>query len=534
MAMKRWTPAAKVTKQEGFLLKRLARTKKLFGFLREVRHELFDEEFQAELEGMYRETGAGKMPVPPALMAMAVLLQAYAGASDAEAVELTVVDLRWQLVLDRLGSDEPAFSQGALHDFRARLIRTDMDRRLLERTVAFARENGGFDPKKLPKDLRVAMDSMPLEGAGRVEDTLNLLGHAARKLVECVAELVGKPYRQICVSAGIPVLLSTSIKKGLDCEWSDPAQKADALQRLLEQLESLQDWIARRLPNQINERPLDEHVRLLRELVAQDLEPDPNDPTGRRLRIRDGVAAERIISIKDPQMRHGRKSKSKRFNGYKRHLAADIDTRLILACAVTPANRPEEEAAPELEQDIGRQGLSISELHIDRGYVNASTVPLVLARGGQVLCKPWVARNGNPELFTKQDFHVDMRRLIITCPAGQIERFTPGQTVEFDPETCGRCRLRAQCTMATTSGRTVSVAEDERLQQRLRKMIATPKGRQQLRQRVGIEHRLAHVAQRQGRRARYYGTRTNLFDLRRCCAIQNLETTQALGAARAA
>ena len=77
MAMKRWTPAAKVTKQEGFLLKRLTRTKKLFGFLREVRHELFDEAFQAELEGMYRETGAGKMPVPPALMAMAVLLQAY-------------------------------------------------------------------------------------------------------------------------------------------------------------------------------------------------------------------------------------------------------------------------------------------------------------------------------------------------------------------------------------------------------------------------------------------------------------------------
>lgn len=529
MAMKRWTPAAKVTKQESFLLKRLVRTKKLFGFLREVRQELFDEEFQAELEGMYRETGAGKVPVPPALMAMAVLLQAYAGASDAEAVELTVVDLRWQLVLDRLGSGEPAFSQGALHDFRARLIRTDMDRRLLERTVEFARAHGGFDPKKLPKDLRVAMDSMPLEGAGRVEDTLNLLGHAARKLVECVAELVGKPYRQICVSAGIPVLLSTSIKKGLDCEWSDPDQKADALQRLLEQLESLQNWIARRLPNQIKESPLDEHVRLLRELVAQDLEPDPNDPTGRRLQIRDGVAAERIVSIKDPEMRHGRKSKSKRFNGYKRHLAADIDTRLILACAVTPANRPEEEAAPALEQDIARQGLNISELHVDRGYINAITASLVLARGGQVLCKPWVARNSNPELFTKQDFHVDMRRLTITCPAGQTERFTAGQTVEFDPETCGRCRLRPQCTMATTSGRTISVAADERLQQRLRKLIATPKGRHQLRQRVGIEHRLAHVAQRQGRRARYYGTRTNLFDLRRCCAIQNLETTQALG-----
>ena len=148
--------------------------------------------------------------------------------------------------------------------------------------------------------------------------------------------------------------------------------------------------------------------------------------------------------------------------------------------------------------------------------------------------KPWVARNSNAEHFSKQDFHIDIRRLTITCPAGQTERFSPGTTVEFDPESCGRCRLRERCTMATTTGRTVSMAEDEALQQRLRKLVGTPKGRQQIRQRVGIEHRLAHVAQRQGRRARYFGTRANLFDLRRCSAIQNLETTHAHATAVAA
>ncbi len=41
--------------------------------------------------------------------------------------------------------------------------------------------------KQLPKSLRIAIDSSPLEGAGRVEDTFNLLGHAARKVVECAA-----------------------------------------------------------------------------------------------------------------------------------------------------------------------------------------------------------------------------------------------------------------------------------------------------------------------------------------------------------
>src|SRR3970040_48603 len=107
MSLKRWNPSTTLTRQEQFLMKRLVRTRKLFGFLREHRRELFDDEFQTELESMYRDTGAGKDPVAPPLLAMALLLQAYHGMSDADAVEMTVVDLRWQLVLDCLGDSEP-------------------------------------------------------------------------------------------------------------------------------------------------------------------------------------------------------------------------------------------------------------------------------------------------------------------------------------------------------------------------------------------------------------------------------------------
>lgn len=186
MAIERWTPSRTSTRQEEFLLKRLRRTRKLFAFLRDHRHEIFDDAMQADLESMYRETGAGKDPVCPAMMAMAALMQGYLGTSDAEAVELTVVDLRWQMVLDRLGSTEPIFSQGAFREFRERMIRHDMDRRVMEQTITLARTTGAFDFKKLPKTLRLAIDSMPLEGAGRVEDTVNLLAHAGRKIVDCM------------------------------------------------------------------------------------------------------------------------------------------------------------------------------------------------------------------------------------------------------------------------------------------------------------------------------------------------------------
>jgi len=491
MAIGRWHPKREATRQEEFLLKRLHRTRKLFGFLRRHRHELFDDGFQAELASMYRNTGAGTEPVVPALLAMVVLLQSYLGTSDAEAVELAVVDLRWQMVLGCLGATRPPFSQGALPAFRERLIANDMDRRLLERTVELARETKEFDWKKLPKTLRVAIDSAPLEGAGRVEDTLNLLAHAARKVVECAAEILHWTPERVCREARAPLLFAPSIKAALDRDWNDPAQKASAVKILVIELENLKDWLAANLAEELQKPPLSDEVGALKQLMAQDLEPDPG---GGGAKIREGVAEDRRVSIEDSEMRHGRKSKTKRFNGYKRHLATDLDSGLILSGAITPANRPEDQAAPDLAEDIARQGLEIDQLFIDRGYVKAPLVDEIIGRGGEIVRKPWVPRGKG--VFTKTAFKINTRDLTITCPAGETERIVFGTVTEFDPEACDQCALRAKCSAAVAgSGRTVNIAPDERLQQRLRKHMATPRGRERLRERVGVEHKLAHLVQ---------------------------------------
>jgi len=397
-----------------------------------------------------------------------------------------------------------------------------MDRRLLERTIELARATSEFDWKKLPKTLRVAIDSSPLEGAGRVEDTINLLAHAGRKVVECAAGLLGWSEARVCREARSPLLAESSVKKALDLDWSNPAQKASAVKSLAFQLENLRDWIGSQLASEMTKPPLKDEIETLAQLMSQDLEPDPD---GGGVKIREGVAEDRRVSVEDREMRHGRKSKSKRFNGYKRHIATDLDSDLILAGAITPANRPEDEAAPELQRDIEQMGCDIAELNIDRGYIASSLVDEILGAGGEVICKPWVARNGKS--FAKGDFKLNLRDLTITCPAGETERVEFGSVVEFDPEACDHCHLRANCTAASAgSGRTVAIAENERLQHRLRKLQKTPTGRAKLRERVAVEHRLAHIGRRQGRRARYRGVRKNLFDLRRACAIQNFETIQ--------
>lgn len=520
MAISQWNPPVKLSDDETRIMARLTRVKKLFGFLREYRHVIFDAKFHEELVEMYRKTGAGKAPKPPAMLAMVMLLQGYTKASDAEAVELSVMDRRWQLVLGNLGSKEPLFSQGVLPDFRRRMIATEMDRRLLERTVEVARQSGAFDAKKLPKSLRVAMDSSPFEGAGRVEDTFNLLGHAGRKIVECAAAMAEIDVAQVALQAGIPLLAEgLSIKAALDINWASDVEKNHALQKLVGQLDALTQWVTTTMPQLAGVQPLSPYIQALQQVRTQDL-----DETEGKVQIRQGVAADRRISIEDSEMRHGRKSKSKKFNGYKRHVTTDLDTRLILACAVTPANQPEEAAAEMMNADVERMKLCIDELNIDLGYMASPLVNEVEARGGEVVCKPWPARGAMPGMFTKTDFKINIRLRTITCPNNHSEHFEPGETVQFPPEACGNCPLRGKCTMAAVGrGRSVNIAEDEQRQQRLRKAQATARGRMRHRERVGVEHRLAHLSARQGKRARYLGVRKNLLDVRRAAAIQNLE-----------
>ena len=517
MAIDRWTPPVELSKKETLIVGHLKRVRTLLVFLRMHRHELIDESFQNELAALYRDSGDGKAPIAPGLMAMATVVQGYLNVSDAELVRLTALDASVQMVLDCVGSMEHLFSQGAFADFRHRFVRADMDRRLLERTIEIAKRTKEFDWKKLPKNLRVAMDSAPLEGAGRVEDTFNLLAHAARKVAECAAGLLKWPIERLCDRAGCPLLLESSIKKALDINWSDDDAKHDALNRLLEELDALNTWLKRELGDELKKPPLDAHVATLEKIRDQNLEPEPG---GGGQRVREGVAPDRRVSIEDPDMRHGRKNKNKVFNGYKQHLSTDLDTDLILSAALLPANRQEAEAAGPLLHDIEQQGFVVGEMYIDRGYVSSDAIKQRTAAGATLICKPHDRRRAGR--FAKSDFDIDMRVRTIGCPGGQVKTFDLGQKVQFDAEFCAQCPVRAACT-GSKNGRAVAIALDEPLQHQLRKQLRTRPGRAKLRERTKIEHRLAHHVRRTGRRARYVGLRKNLFSVRRAAAIQNLE-----------
>ena len=499
-----WKPPVESAREER-VAKKLRPSSKFYRFLWEIRRELFEGGLEEKLIAAYEPRG--QKPCAPAMLAMATLLQRYEGISDADAVDAAENDRRWQLVLGVLGTEDSPFGQGSLVRFRQKMIEKDLDRALLDRAVELAKSTGKFGWRS----LRLSLDSSPLEGSGRVEDTWNLVGRAMGRVVAVVAAALDIDEGDIIAEARLRVLTADSIKAAIDIDWDDEGAKHEALRELLAQVERLEAWVKKKL-GRLSDESVERALSTLRRVVSQDIDPDPGGGSGPRIKT---DAQDRVISLADPEMRHGRKSKSKRFNGYKRHIA--VANGLIVAAAVLPANVREHEATESLLRDARVHG-KLAALDIDRGYLPSPIVASLHGQGVPIYSRAWSAANDGH--YTKEAFQIDLRKRLVTCPAGAPARIAPSGKAQFSDRDCGTCALHASCTKSAR--RSIAVHPNEALLIQLRRRRKTRAGRAELRKRVVVEHRLAHVGAIQGRRGRYRGARKNLLDLRRSAALANL------------
>lgn len=505
-----WHPPRELNPSEETIVKRIKRAK-LFTFLREIRHQLFNDEFQEELNKLYADANKGKPPVPPAKIALVTILQAYTGASDAEAIEALIMDRRWQLVLDCLDCEQAPLSQATLVRFRNALIIQGLDRRLIERTLVLAEQTKSFGSRQ----LRAALDSSPLWGASKVEDTYNLMGHALKKVLGVISNQQGRGLMEIAQEIGVDIIAGSSLKAALDLNWDEPEQKKLALNIVLEALERVETFVEAQ-PKETEHLVIDSCLEIARQIEVQDVEIDQHGEK----KLRSGVAKERRISIEDEDMRHGRKSRSQKIDGYKRHVLRDLDSGLIRAVGITKANSPEASVTNSIEEDLKKQDMQLVELHIDRAYLSSDLVknrPL----GLNIYCKAW--RVQNKTKFSKSEFVLDWDSGTISCPNQVSLPFTIGGKVQFPQELCAICPLKESCT-TSPRGRSISIHPEEELFRELQQRQLTSSGRAKLRERVCVEHSLSHIGRWQGKQARYVGCRKNLFDLRRIAVVYNLHT----------
>ena len=487
-----------------------------YGFLASLRGQLFRDEEFAELYC----TDNGRDSVPPSLVATALLLQAYDKVSDLEAKQRADFDIRWKVALGIEVEDRP-FAKSTLQLFRAQLTLHDQVRAVFQRSLQFARQTGCLKGRR----MKVAVDTTYILGRGAVKDTYNLLADGIVQVVRALAQLDGTRAEEWALRHGLELYFGSSVKGEAGIDWDNKKERQALLQKIVADADLVLELARQaqgRFPADSPERQaIGEAAELLGQLLLQDVER-PEDGPARK----DGVSRDRVPSAHDPEMRHGRKSSSKRFDGHKAAVVVDTDSQLVTAVDILPGNAGDNTGVLELvEQSEENTGIAVEETIEDAAYGN----------GGTLIAK--VPGRPRKDHFPKEDFQIDLAAGTVTCPAGNVTHTLrtfgtrtnrlgqtyPVQSFQFDPAVCGVCPLRSQCVAAGEGkGRTVTLHPQEALLQQARAFQKSESFAEYRSRRQVVEHRLARLVQLGVRQSRYFGRAKTLYQLLLAATVANL------------
>ena len=492
-----------------------------YGWLARHGAEWFrDEDFVA----LYRED-FGRPSVPPSQLSVALLLQAHDSVSDEEAIARSAFDLRWKVALG-LELDEKLCAKSTLQRFRAQLVLHEATGQIFDRGVEACRAAGLLKRTT----LSAAIDTTPILGRGAVRDTYNLVSDGIRHVVDAACRLKGWARDEIVEAEGLSRHFAASFKGSLDLDWSDEQERRAVVGQLVADARVTLALATRARRGVAKDAPatqaLREAQRLLAELLTQDIDEEPEDGGGPA--IRRGTAKDRIMSTTDPEMRHGHKSHSKGFEGYKAAIVAETESGVILATDVRAGNVHDREGAADLvAQAVERSGQDLEEVLGDTAYGDLETRESIAALGAEVIAKaPPGTRKG---MFDRTDFRVDPSRGVARCPAGKrsirrdaVTGDDPGWRYIFSRKDCRPCPLRAQCTKSRAAARVLQITDKTEVLWRLRKQQKTKRFRKRYRKRVVVEHRIGRLVQLGIRQARYFGKAKTGFQIALAATVANL------------
>jgi hypothetical protein len=368
-----------------------------------------------------------------------------------------------------------------------------------------------------------------------VKDTYNLLADSMRQLLRVLAQAEGTELEAWAAGHGYQRYMAASIKGEAEVDWDDEASRSEFLtgvvtdaDRLLGLADEALAWLAE---GEVGREPIVRAAELMKQLISQDVERVEGKVT-----LKEGVARDRIVSVHDPEMRHGRKSSSKRFDGHKAAIAVDAESQLITAVDVLAGNAADSEQALELTTaSEGNTGLEVEETIGDCAYGSGNTRQAFVDEERKLVAK--VGRHGRRGQISKKEFQINLDEMTCTCPAGQttqtlikVGKWTDRHGKKhqrwaflFDAELCSACARRSECVWAKGhQGRSIRLHPQERLLQEAREFQESAAFKEYRQIRQTAEHRLARLVQLGIRQARYFGRRKTLFQLLMAATVANL------------
>jgi Transposase DDE domain/Transposase domain (DUF772) len=489
-----------------------------YGQVAQARSRLFvDEDFAA----LYCPDN-GRPAVPPSLLAVALLLQAHDKVSDAEAIERANFDVRWCVALGIEIASEP-FVKSTLWLFRSQLVIHKQAGAIFQASLEEARRQGFLRGKK----RTIALDTTPIFGKGAVKDTYNLLATGIVMLARALATAALQVPAEWAAGHDFSRYFGSSIKGEAAINWDRKAERDALLASIVGDAQRLLQLARRTLSGLSADNlvvgPIRQAATLLCQLLVQDIDGlDSDEP-----HLKEGVSKDRMPSATDPEMRHGRKSKSSRFDGHKASLAVDTATGLITDADVIAGNAPDNENALALVAGSeDNTGCEVGKTIGDSAYADGATREKFAQAERELVAR----MPGRPEgQLSKDDFSIDLERDCVTCPGGHtVQGSTPrsreGQRwrrFQFPAAVCAACPLRPQCVKGK-GGRQLTIHPQEALLQQARAYEATDEFRQDGIKRQVVEHRIARLAQLGLRKSRFFGRRKTRFQLLMAAAVANL------------
>ena len=333
------------------------------------------------------------------------------------------------------------------------------------------------------------IDSTAIFGRGAVMDSYALIFAGIRKSLdqyqrsdeEHAKELVNRlRRREYLEDVGKP-----------EIDWESDSARAELLNDLVYDAVSVL-----RAGLSFEDAELQSLLEQLARLVGQDVEVS-EDGTGKLI---DGVSADRQVSVVDPEMRHGRKSKSRKFNGYKGTVTADPTSGVITAVHVMAANEHDSAAVVPIIEQHRRSPTKPPALVGDRAYAAEEPRYEAMKQGVAIVTKPNTVCNG----FGKGSFEIDAVNGKVTCPNG-MARAIGGQSVTFNGKQCPMdCPFRRVC-LGKSGKRIIKLRKHEALQRDAESFAQTDRGKELLLLRPAIERVIAHWMRNGARQARYFG-----------------------------
>jgi len=441
----------------------------------------------------------GRPSLPPSLMNGVLLLQFHDDVSDEEAVARTMFDMRWKVALD-LPTDFPGFHPTSLTKYRNRLTKNGKERYAFDRFIAVGRE-AGF----IPDRITLLIDTTNVKGAGAVQDTYTLLRKGLRKLLKAADLHVPGKRRGLSPQARTLVENYVDQDRKAVIDWADPQQRLSQLQVLVEDVELALELAVDQSNN--------DEVRYLGWLLTKILGDDIVTDEEAQSQIGQGTAPGRIISITDPEMGHGRKSKAHRFNGFKAVVSTEQSSELLLDIAdVTASGSDGAHLMPTIEGTEAEAEVIVERVLGDGAFGSGKNRAACADRDEPIDLVSPMAQPSDPEVH-KSAFDIDLEAQTATCPQGHMVTGKPGSKQDglptwlftFPRATCEVCPLFERCVKSKKFGRTVGAGPYETLLQEARARQQTEEFDALNRLRPAVERKIGELVMHGLRNTRYVG-----------------------------